>query len=213
MGDPQRSCGSCEGRHPGDPQRSCGDWVKNFWVQLYLYLDQEAALITACKSAFEFETVKRLCNAGVKVNISDHRGRTPLHYAARHDCFHTVEYLLLVGAELDPRDRDRRTPLHLAAKHGHRAVVGRLLEEGADAGLLDRKGRRAGQHFKHVSPATQAAVKGMIQEALLEDREERIRKGQIGQKSIKCDDPNCPGPESCAHLTFVQRRSFDNDEG
>ncbi len=80
--------------------------------------------------------------AGVDVTVTDRRGWTPLHSAARYCSDPTiVARLLEAGASVDARDRSGDTHLHwAAAENASVDVLHTLIEAGADVNRADRFG-------------------------------------------------------------------------
>ncbi len=80
--------------------------------------------------------------ADVDVNVSDPRGWTPLHSAARYNSNTEILALLLdAGATVNAKDRAGDTPLHWAAAENINAkIITTLLEAGADVNAVDRYG-------------------------------------------------------------------------
>ena len=66
------------------------------------------------------EVVQHLIKLGVKANVKDHYGWTPLHYAARRKSImadpslstECVKLLIDAGADVNATDRDGVTPMH-----------------------------------------------------------------------------------------------------
>ena len=80
--------------------------------------------------------------ADVELNVSDHRGWTPLHSAARYNGDPNVLLALVnAGAVVDAKDRSGDTPLHwAAAENANVDVVTSLISAGADVNARDRYG-------------------------------------------------------------------------
>jgi len=69
----------------------------------------------AAKNA-NLEAIKYFIAQGINVNVRDHAGSTPLHYAclAPGDNKEVIDYLIERGAEVNAVDHLHNTPLHLA---------------------------------------------------------------------------------------------------
>ncbi len=65
-------------------------------------------------------------------NYLDINRETPLHAAARHDCFAVAKELINAGAEIDPISEDERTPFHIAINKKHFNFARQLIQYGAD---------------------------------------------------------------------------------
>jgi ankyrin repeat protein len=88
-----------------------------------------AALHVACQQAGNIDVVRLLIEAGAQVDKQDHRGRTPLHFAAENDLEEYVSVLCVEGhADPNAQNADGRTAMFVAAHNGSTAFVGRLLE-------------------------------------------------------------------------------------
>ena len=93
------------------------------------------------------ERVRELIDRGADVNVTNHKGQTALHCAAKAGFVDIVELLLAHGAIVDAADAKEETPLATAlrstAKDKARllAVVAVLLEAGADRHHADQQGR------------------------------------------------------------------------
>ena len=93
------------------------------------------------------ERVRELIERGADVNVTNHKGQTALHCAAKAGFVDIVELLLAHGATVDAADATGETPLATAlrstAKDKARllAVVGKLLAAGADRHHADKQGR------------------------------------------------------------------------
>ncbi|KAJ7328233.1 Transient receptor putative cation channel sub A member 1 [Desmophyllum pertusum] len=102
-------------------------------------VDKVTAFHMACEqgsmSIVQYLTSKD--SAVCRITLVDHRGRTPLHMAARKNHAHVVEFLLENGAALGPKDDERRSPLFTAANFGADSVVKLLMERGADVTIRD----------------------------------------------------------------------------
>lgn len=78
------------------------------------------------------ETLASMVQAGLPVNLADHKGNSLLMLAAYHGHAPTVARLLALGAEVDrPNDRGQ-TPLGGVAFKGYPEVARTLLAAGAD---------------------------------------------------------------------------------
>jgi ankyrin repeat protein len=78
------------------------------------------------------EVMKRLLDAGAKVDSSDKAGFTPLHYAAVHDYEEACQLLIGRGTPVDVTDpRIGAQPIHLAADRGNVHIVLLLVSKGA----------------------------------------------------------------------------------
>ena len=86
------------------------------------------------------EAVRKLLEYRFDANARDIRGRTPLHYACRHNNISVVDVLLREGVEANRQDLDGRAPIHHAAEQGHTRVIQWLIEAGADVNLADALG-------------------------------------------------------------------------
>ena len=65
----------------------------------------------------EVDAVRMLSKAnGVKLDIPDVRGMTPLHIAAQSNTFHVAEVLIAAGANEERTDADGLTPMIIAAQ-------------------------------------------------------------------------------------------------
>lgn len=74
------------------------------------------------------------------VNLTDGKGRTPLHAAAFSDQCESMQMLLNHGALVNHCDTTGKSPIMLAAANGHAAAVELLLEQNADLSLTDNEG-------------------------------------------------------------------------
>ena len=63
------------------------------------------------------------------MEVRDHRGKTPLMWAAAYGQTPTVGKLLQAGADVGARADECETALHLAASNGHHDVVRMLLNQ------------------------------------------------------------------------------------
>ena len=80
----------------------------------------------------ETESLARMLQAGLPVNLADAKGQTLLMLASYHGNFETTRMLLEQGAEVDrPNDRGQ-TPLGGVAFKGYEEIVALLLDHGAD---------------------------------------------------------------------------------
>ena len=93
------------------------------------------------------ERVRELIERGADVNVTNHKGQTALHCAAKAGFVDIVELLLARGATVDAVDATGETPLATAlrstAKDKERllAAVRCLLAAGADRHHADKQGR------------------------------------------------------------------------
>ena len=74
------------------------------------------------------------------IHMTDHAGRTPLHYAVFNQFpgqVRMIQTLLMYGANINCIDENRRTPLHFAAMEGRSSIIPLLVQNGAAAGLKD----------------------------------------------------------------------------
>lgn len=85
--------------------------------------------------------VTELLGRGVKPDVPDGDGRTPLFHAAVRGNILTVQALLSAGANPNSTDRQGRTPLHYAATSGCYSIVEILLDLGISSHHEDEKGR------------------------------------------------------------------------
>jgi ankyrin repeat protein len=78
-----------------------------------------------------------------RINITNSRGSSALHFAAEAGATAVVILLINCGANVKKVNNGGLTPLHLAATNGHSQVVELLLERGADPYILDNAKRTA----------------------------------------------------------------------
>lgn len=87
-------------------------------------------LLVASKEG-NLEEVRRLLTPGVKIDIKDERGWTPLMWAAANGHTDVVRLLLEAGAYVKVKAKNGWTPLMWAAQGRHVEVVRLLLAAGA----------------------------------------------------------------------------------
>ncbi len=72
------------------------------------------------------EIVMVLIMDGAKVNVTDERGWTPLHFAAMKGRVENAKILIKNSAEVNAKDRLGKTPLHWAVSRGGKEMVAYL---------------------------------------------------------------------------------------
>ena len=86
------------------------------------------------------EKVKEMIAQGVKLDVRDSRGNTPLIQAIIQGKMSFVETLISGGADVNAKNRRGGTPLHIAARRGPKEVVELLIANGADVNAKDNNG-------------------------------------------------------------------------
>jgi len=100
------------------------------------------------------EQVKKLVDAGAKINALDQEGHTALMFAAFNGHTDIVLLLLDEGAVVDRRDLVGRTALLYASTGPFPETVKLLLEKGAEPNIVDSD--------EHFSPLMHAAAEGNL---------------------------------------------------
>ncbi|XP_049798805.1 ankyrin repeat domain-containing protein 12-like [Schistocerca nitens] len=94
-----------------------------------------------------------MIEAGARVDVTDHHGRTPLHYVGQsrnlgnykgmqgmNGIMQLTRMMIEAGARVNVADDHGRTPLHYAAQAGNYKYVKELLKAGADVKAMDMDG-------------------------------------------------------------------------
>ena len=96
-------------------------------------------------------SVRELIRMGANVNVTNYKGQTALHTAAKAGFVEPVEILLAHGADVNAQDQNGDTPLHTACKSTIKDqtklqnVVNLLIAAKADLTIENKQGRTAGQ--------------------------------------------------------------------
>ena len=97
----------------------------------WAYIFGRAKLMDAALDG-NLDEVKRLLDAGVKIDTEYEAGNTPLIYASVPGHLDVAMLLLERGADINKRTEYGYTVLHMAARFGRLDVVKMLVESGAD---------------------------------------------------------------------------------
>lgn len=89
------------------------------------------------------DIVALLLQYGANIEVPDHMGHTPLHWAARNNYPDTVRLLLSHGAEIDAMGYDLSTPLLSAAMNDQVSMAELLIKEGANVNARGQYGKTA----------------------------------------------------------------------
>jgi len=90
------------------------------------------------------ETVHKLIESGININMQNHYGWSFLHMAIRHDKMDLVEYLVGKGININILDGVGWTPLMEAIMDDKAAMVKFLLDNKADTSVRNQRGASAG---------------------------------------------------------------------
>ncbi|CAI7581593.1 unnamed protein product [Penicillium viridicatum] len=107
------------------------------------------------------DIVALLLQHGANIEIADHVGHSPLHWAARNNQPDTVRLLLSHGAEIDAIGYDLSTPLLSAALNEEVQMVELLIKEGANVNGRGQYGKTAimlSIHARNPIPMLQLLV-------------------------------------------------------
>jgi ankyrin repeat protein len=110
------------------------------------------ALLEAAAKGDE-AAVERSLAAGVKVEIRDAAGRTPLLLATHGNHVAVARLLIAAGADVNARDAIQDSPYLYAGAHGRTEILKMTLAAGADLKSLNRYGGTAlipACHYGHV---------------------------------------------------------------
>lgn len=77
------------------------------------------------------DLLKFLVNNGLKVNVKNGYGSTPLHIAAMMGDLEMTKILVEAGADVNVTDGAERTPLHCASHFTNQELVDYLISHGA----------------------------------------------------------------------------------
>jgi uncharacterized protein len=89
------------------------------------------------------EEVRRLIDAGVKVDETTSSNKTALKIAIKHDYLEIAKLLIRGGADVNKTSNSGGTALMLAASNGRIKMVRLLIDSGADVGFRSRSKGRA----------------------------------------------------------------------
>ncbi len=89
----------------------------------------------------QLEMMRKLLIAGASINITDHKGNTPLHIAARFSSTRPLEEItkyisaqaVLEVAQI--RNNEGLSCVHVAAKHGNMEILRKLQHIGVDMNI------------------------------------------------------------------------------
>jgi len=115
-----------------------------------------AALCDAAHSG-DTERLRRLLDAGARVDARDYDGRTALHLASSENRLQMVWYLVETRADTNVLDRWGHTPLDDALRNTHDDVAAILTERGAKPGQ-----RHAGEPAENATLLCNAAARGDV---------------------------------------------------
>jgi len=97
--------------------------------------NEETLLHTACYGS-DVDIVKLLIGRGLKINVKDKEGNTPLHYACEDDDnLETVKFLLQMHAEINTQNNNHETALHIAIIYNCPEIVAYLISRDIDITL------------------------------------------------------------------------------
>lgn len=101
-------------------------------------------LVDACRgnhnATDDPKRVKRILDQGASVNVTDHKGKSPLHRASQAGFVAITQLLLTQGAELELVDANGGTPIFDAAHHGRTPTVELLINAGANIHHTESRG-------------------------------------------------------------------------
>jgi ankyrin repeat protein len=83
-----------------------------------------------------YDVVEFLLDKGAKVNDTQSKGLTALHYAAKSGDKRIVELLIARGADVNAKNVYGETPAHLAILDNHRNIVELLIAKGAEISTI-----------------------------------------------------------------------------
>jgi len=103
----------------------------------------------------DFSESSQMCESATidELNATDHKGNTPLIWAALEGRGDVVRLLVDSGADVDVQNFEGASPLYLAAERGDNEMVMYLIENGANVNIQSEEG---------VTPAHIAAVNGNL---------------------------------------------------
>ena len=118
------------------------------------------------------EKLRAYLDAGVDVAVSDRRGWTPLHSAARYNSHPEILVSLLrAGADVSARNTTGETPLHwAAADNSNVEIIAALLEAGAEVNARDNFG------WLPIHTAAETSSNPDVIDALLEAGSKRNKR-------------------------------------
>ena len=112
------------------------------------------------------ECVKDLIESGLKTEVKNSLGRTPLAVLAfnergesLNDDTMTAELFLKAGADINTQDNDGNTPLHHAVSEQYMNMVNILMKKGADPLIRNRYGYSARELAALIYPANPGIMK------------------------------------------------------
>eukprot|EP00039_Didymoeca_costata_P006534 m.91176 g.91176 ORF g.91176 m.91176 type:complete len:1069 (+) comp13291_c0_seq1:245-3451(+) len=115
-----------------------------------------------------------------QVNLSDRRGRTPLHLSAYNGYVSVIKCLIGKSCQVDKRDKGGRTALHWAAYRGHYNATMELLKSEALVQAIDHADNQGctALHAGAISGST------MVVEALMKGGASLMARDGRGRSSI-----------------------------
>lgn len=122
-------------------------------------IDMNEQLIQAAERK-ELETIKRLIDEGVDINIKDSDGRTATMIATYNNDVTTAKVLIEAGADVNIQDDMKNNPFLYAGAEGYIDILKLTIKAGADPSITNRYGGTA------LIPASEHGYVDVIKELL-----------------------------------------------
>ena len=114
----------------------------------------DGAYIEEGEYFFNINKIKRLIEAGAKVNAKDKRGNSPLHWAVGRNNVALVKLLISAGADVNSKTKYGRSPLFNVS---YVSIAKLLISAGADVNAKNNDGESP-LHFVRYVPVVKLLI-------------------------------------------------------